>query len=111
MLQLACLLPARPARLWLQTASSALVGNGPSEAAVSYPQLAQLVDVKLAPGGEESAKLAVTLLPAMSGLDVKANSTAIERSSSFSATPSYTELGMGTLPECGRCDCRTSLRA
>ena len=85
--------------MWLQTASSALVGNGPSEAAVSIPQL---VLIKLARDGEESAKLAVTLLPAMSGLDVKANSTAIERSSSFSATPSYTELGMGTLPECGR---------
>ena len=83
----------------LQTASSALVGNGPSEAAVSYPQL---VVVKLARDGEESAKLAVTLLPAMSGLDVKANGTAIERSSCFTATPSYTELGMGALPECGR---------
>jgi hypothetical protein len=85
--------------LWLQTASSALVGNGPSAAAVSYPQL---VAVNLARDGEESAKLAVTLLPAMSGSNAKANSTAIERSSSFSATPSYTELGMGTLPEGGR---------
>jgi hypothetical protein len=88
--------------LWLQTASSALVGNGPSEAAGSNPQLAQLVAVKLARDGEDSAKLAVTLLPAMSGSNAKANSTAIERSSSFSATPSYTELGMGTLPEGGR---------
>jgi hypothetical protein len=85
--------------LWLQTASSAPIDNGPSEAAVGIPQL---VVIKLARDGEESAKLAVTLLPAMSGLDVKANSTAIERSSSFSATPSYTELGMGTLPEWGR---------
>jgi len=88
--------------LWLQTASSALVGNGPSEAAGSNPQLAQLVVVNLARDGEDSAKLAVKLLPTMSGSNAKANSTAIERSSSFSATPSYTELGMGTLPECGR---------
>ena len=86
----------------LQTASSAPIGNGPSEAVVSNPQLAQLVVVKLARGGEESARLAVKLLPAMSGSNAKANGTAIERSSSFSATPSYTELGMGTLPECGR---------
>ena len=85
--------------MWLQTASSAPIDNGPSEAAVSIPQL---VVIKLARDGEESAKLAVTLLPAMSGSNAKANSTVIERSSSFSATPSYTELGMGTLPECGR---------
>jgi hypothetical protein len=88
--------------LWLQTASSALVGNGPSEAAGSNPQLAQLVVVNLARDGEDSAKLAVRLLPAMSGSNAKANSTAIERSSSFSATPNHTELGMGMLPECGR---------
>jgi hypothetical protein len=88
--------------LWLQTASSALVGNGQSEAAGSNPQLAQLVVVNLARDCEDSAKLAVKLLPTMSGSNAKANSTAIERSSSFSATPSYTELGMGTLPECGR---------
>jgi hypothetical protein len=99
MLQLACLLPARPARLWLQTASSAPIGNGPSEAAVSNPQL---VVVKLARDGEESARLAVTLLPTMPGSDAEANSTAIERSSSFSAAPSFAELGMGTLPESGR---------
>ena len=85
--------------MWLQTASSAPIDNGPSEAAVGNPHL---VVIKLARDGEESAKLAVTLLPAMSGSNVKANSTAIERSSSFSATPSYTELGMGTLPESGR---------
>jgi hypothetical protein len=85
--------------LWLQTASSAPIDNGPSDAAVSIPQL---VAIKLARDGEASAKLAVTLLPAMSGSNAKANSTVIERSSSFSATPSYTELGMGTLPECGR---------
>ena len=85
--------------MWLQTASSALVGNGPSEAAGSNPQL---VAVKLARDGEDSARLAVTLLSAMPGSNAKANGTAIERSSSFSATPSYTELGMGTLPECGR---------
>jgi hypothetical protein len=83
--------------LWLQTASSAPIDNGPSEAAVGNPHL---VVIKLARDGEESAKLEVTLLPAMSGSNAKANSTAIERSSSFSATPSYTELG--TLPECGR---------
>jgi hypothetical protein len=88
--------------LRLQTASSALVGNGPSEAAGSNPQLAQLVAVKLARDGEDSAKLAVTLLPTMSGSNAKASGTAIERSSSFSATPSFAELGMGTLPECGR---------
>ena len=71
---------------------------------VSIQQLAQLVVVKLARDGEESAKLAVTLLPIMSGSNAKANSTAIERSSSFWATPSYAELGtgMGTLPESGR---------
>ena len=85
--------------MWLQTASSAPIDNGPSEAAVGNPQL---VVVKLARDDEKSAKLAVTLLPTMSGSNAKANSTAIERSSSFSATPSYTELGMGTLPECGR---------
>jgi hypothetical protein len=85
--------------VWLQTASSVPIDNGPSEAAVSIPQL---VVIKLARDGEESAKLAVTLLPAVSGSNAKANSTVIERSSSFSATPSYTELGMGTLPECGR---------
>ena len=63
--------------MWLQTASSALVGNGPSEAAVSYPQLAQLVAVNLARDGEDSANLAVTLLPTMSGSNAKANGTAI----------------------------------
>ena len=85
--------------MWLQTASSAPIDNGPSEAAVGNPHL---VVIKLARDGEESARLAVTLLPTMSGSNAEANSTAIERSSSFSATPSYTELGMGTQPECGR---------
>jgi hypothetical protein len=85
--------------LWLQTTFSAPIGNGPSEAAVSIPQL---VVIKLARDSEESAKLAVTLLPTMSGSNAKANRTAVERTSSFSATPSYTELGMGTRPESGR---------
>ncbi len=64
-------------RLWLQIASSALVGNGPIEAAVSYPPLAQLVVINPARGGEEFAKLAVTLLPTMSDSNAKANGTAI----------------------------------
>jgi hypothetical protein len=60
------------------------------------------VVVKLAGVGEDSAKLEVTLLPTMSGSNAKVNCTAVERSSSFSAPPSYAKLGMGKLPESGR---------